>query len=300
LESKERFKKAEFAAILGILVNLFLAIVKGIAGFLSGSSALIADAANSASDVGGSSAVYIGLRAAKQPPDEDHPYGHGKAESIAAIIVAVLLGIVGFEIARNSFQLFFEPIEPPKILAIYILILAIIVKEIMFQYNIRLGKRLNSSALIANAYDHRSDVYTSSATLIGVGLSILSEKLGMPFLVYADPLAGLLVAIIIFKLAWTLGKESVHTTLDHVLPNEETEKMRELALKVEGVKAIGQLYAREHGHYVIVDIKISVDPDITVEEGHKIGKEVKRQLMTIHNVNNVLVHVNPYNPDDFK
>lgn len=300
MESKERFKKAEFAAILGILVNLFLAIVKGIAGFLSGSSALIADAANSASDVGGSSAVYIGLRAAKQPPDEDHPYGHGKAESIAAIIVAVLLGIVGFEIARNSFQLFFEPIEPPKILAIYILILAIIVKEIMFQYNIRLGKRLNSSALIANAYDHRSDVYTSSATLIGVGLSILSEKLGMPFLVYADPLAGLLVAIIIFKLAWTLGKESVHTTLDHVLPNEETEKMRELALKVEGVKAIGQLYAREHGHYVIVDIKISVDPDITVEEGHKIGKEVKRQLMTIHNVNNVLVHVNPYNPDDFK
>ncbi|QOR65658.1 cation transporter [Cytobacillus suaedae] len=296
--NKDRFKEAEFAAMVGVVGNLGLAILKYVIGVIAGSRALVADAVHSATDVAGSLAVYIGLRAAKRPPDEDHPYGHGKAESIAAIIVSVLLFLVGIEIGKSSFEAFFQPIDAPKTIAIYALIISIIVKEAMFRYKYKLGKRINSDAIIVNAYDHRSDVYSSIAALIGVGAAILGENMGIPWLEYGDPVAGIFVSILILKTAWKLGKESIHSTLDHVLHEEDTIEMRNAVLTVPGVKKIGSLHAREHGHYVIVDIKISVDPHITVEEGHKIGKEVKEKLINVSNVQDVFVHVNPYSEDD--
>ncbi|WP_425541828.1 cation diffusion facilitator family transporter [Bacillus carboniphilus] len=298
LDKEKRFKQAEFAAWVGIVGNIVLAIIKYVAGTISGSRALVADAVHSASDVAGSFAVWVGLRAAKQPPDEDHPYGHGKAESIAAIIVAVLLLLVGFEIGKSSFESFFEPIEPPKMLAIYAVVLSIVVKEIMFQYKFRLGKRIKSDAIIINAYEHRSDVYSSIAALVGIGASILGGRLGISWLEYADPVAGLVVAILIIKMAWTLGAESIHNTLDHVLHEEDTMEMRKAVESIPEVKMINEFHAREHGHYVIVDIKIAVDPHMTVEDGHKVGKRVKEILMEESDVQNVFVHVNPYNPDD--
>lgn len=259
---------------------------------------MVADAVNSASDVAGSLAVFIGLRAAKQPPDEDHPYGHGKAESIAAIIVAVLLVLVGLDIGKSSFQAFFEPIEAPKFIALIAVIISIVVKETMFRYTYRMGKSLNSEALIVTAYDHRSDVYSSLAALVGIGCAILGEKVGIGWLVYADPVAGMFVSILILKLAWKLGSESIHNALDHVLHEEDTLEFRKLIESIKEVKKIDELHAREHGHYVIIDLKISVDPNITVEEGHRVGKKVKQKLMAESNVENVLIHINPYNPDN--
>lgn len=296
--NKDRFKEAEFAAMVGVVGNVVLAIFKYVIGVISGSRALVADAVHSASDVAGSFAVYIGLRAAKQPPDEDHPYGHGKAESIAAIIVSVLLFLVGIEIGKSSFEAFFHPIEAPKILAIYAIIISIIVKEAMFRYKYKLGKRINSDAIIVNAYEHRSDVYSSVAALIGVGAAILGEKIGVPWLEYGDPVAGIFVAVLILKTAWNLGKESIHTTLDHVLHEEDTIEMRNTVLTVPEVKKIDSLHAREHGHYVIVDLRISVDPHMTVEEGHLVGKKVKQKLIEVSNVQDVFVHINPYSEDD--
>lgn len=297
MNRNERFKQAEFAAIVGVIGNIVLAIIKGVLGFLGNSRALIADAAHSASDVLGSIAVFVGLRAAKQPPDEDHPYGHGKAESIAAIIVAVLLFIVGIEIGRSAFTAFFKSISPPNILAVYGALLSIIAKESMFQYKFRLGKKIKSDAIIVNAYEHRSDVYSSLAALVGIGFALLGDKLGVSWLEYADPLAGLFVSLLILKMAWTLGADSIHTTLDHVLHEDETEQLRKVVEGVPQVKKIDELYAREHGHYVIVDIKISIDPFMTVEEGHRVGKLVKEKLMAVNNVHNVMVHINPYSPD---
>lgn len=296
MDQQTRFKQAEVGAWVGIIGNILLAIIKYVAGVISGSRALIADAIHSASDVAGSFAVWVGLRAAKQPPDEDHPYGHGKAESIAAIIVAVLLFIVGFEIGKSSFEAFFDPLQPPKMLAVYVVIFSIVVKEAMFQYKYRLGKRIKSDAIIVNAYEHRSDVYSSIAALIGIGASILGGYLSIPWLVYADPVAGLLVAVFIIKMAWDLGADSIHSTLDHVLHEEDTVPMREAVESIHEVKKINLLHAREHGHYVIVDIKIAVDPQMTVEDGHYVGKKVKEKLMEQSNVQNVFVHVNPYNP----
>ncbi|USK49045.1 cation diffusion facilitator family transporter [Bacillus sp. CMF12] len=294
MENNDRFKKAEFAAIIGIVGNIILAAIKWGIGVYSGSKALVADAVHSASDVAGSFAVYLGLRAAKQPPDEDHPYGHGKAELIAAIIVAVLLFLVGIEIGKSSFESFFSPIEPPKAIAVAAVLVSIIVKEAMFRYKYNLGKKLNSDALIVNAYEHRSDVYSSIAALIGIGCAIIGGRMGIEWLEYADPVAGLIVSLMILQMAWRLGKESIHSTLDHVLHEEDTLEMRKTAESVEQVKRIDELHAREHGHYVIVDIKVSVDPNMTVEDGHRVGKEVKRKLLGLENVQNVFVHINPY------
>lgn len=193
--NKDRFKEAEFAAILSIGLNILLAVLKGIIGAISNSKALLADAVNSASDVVGSIAVYIGVRAAKRPPDEDHPYGHGKAESIAAIIVAVLLFMVGLEIGRSSIELFFQEINAPGMIAIYAALFSIILKEWMFRYKIKLGKRINSDAITVNAYEDRTDVFSSLAALIGIGAAIAGERFGVEWLVYADPVAGLFVSI---------------------------------------------------------------------------------------------------------
>lgn len=295
MQKDERFKKAEFVAKVGIVGNLLLAVMKWIIGIYANSRALIADAVNSASDVAGSLVVFIGLRAAKQPPDEEHPYGHGKAESIAAIIVSVLLVLVGFEIGRASFLAFFEPIEAPKTIAIFAVLLSILVKEGLFRYTYRLGKKLKSDALIITAYDHRTDVYSSLAALIGIGAAIIGDWLHIEWLEYADPVAGIVVSIMILRMAWTLGKESIHNTLDHVLADEDTVELREIVEQVPEVKKIDELHAREHGHYVIIDIKISVDPHMTVEQGHKVGKAVKTKLLEQKNVENVFVHINPYN-----
>jgi cation diffusion facilitator family transporter len=298
LTEKDRFKKAEFAAIIGIVGNILLATIKWVVGIYANSKALVADAVHSASDVAGSLAVYIGLRAAKQPPDEDHPYGHGKAELIAAIIVAVLLMLVGFEIGKASFESFFNPLEPPKMIAIVAVSISIIIKEWMYRYKYKLGKELNSEALIANAYEHRSDVFSSIAALFGIGASILGGKLDIDWLVYADPVAGILVSILVIRMAWHIGKEAIHNTMDHVLHEEETKDMRDTVINVPGVNRIDEFHAREHGHYVIIDLKISVDPYITVEAGHLIGKNVKAKLLQIDNVQNVMVHINPYNESE--
>jgi len=298
--TEQRFAKAEFAAWVGIFGNLALAVMKGVVGFMSGSKALIADAANSASDVAGSFAVLIGLRAAKRPPDKDHPYGHGKAESIAAIIVSVLLLLVGFEVARAAVvAMFFTEggVPVPDAYAIWALVAAIIIKEILFRYKYRLGTQLKSQALIATAWDHRSDVMASSAALVGVAAAVLGGRYGIPWLAYADPVAGLFVAVLVLRMGYKLIMESIHNTLDHVLHAEDAEELVQTAQNVKGVITVDDLRAREHGHYVIVDAKISVNPRITVLEGHDIAKAVKHELMSkFSHVSDVFVHVNPYDP----
>jgi cation diffusion facilitator family transporter len=292
-----RLAKAQFGAWVGIVGNLALAAAKLMIGLAAKSQALIADAVHSASDVVGSVAVLIGLRAAERPPDEDHPYGHGKAESIAAIIVSVLLALVGFEIGSASVQSLFMPLEAPGVIAVWAAIGSMIIKEWMFRYKYNLGKKLNSQSLIANAWEHRSDVYSSFAALIGIGGAILGERYNIPWMLYLDPIAGVFVSALVLKMAYHIMMESIHSTLDHVLHEEDTLDLREAIEAVPGVIRIDSLRAREHGHYQIVDVKISVDPHITVEEGHRIGKQVKQELMTRFSaVRDVFVHINPYDP----
>jgi len=294
----ERFKRAAAGAWLGIIGNLILAAVKFVAGWISGSKALIADAVNSASDVAGAAAVLIGLRAAKKPPDEDHPYGHGKAESISAIIVSMLLIVVGVEVGISAVEAIWtgEMAVPPWY-TLLVVAVTIAAKEVMFQYTYRLGKRVNSQALIANAWDHRSDVYASLAVFIGVGGAMLGGAWNVPWLVYLDPIAGILVSLLVVRMGYRLIMESIHNTLDHVLHEEDAADLRSAVEEVKGVLAVDELRAREHGHYVVVDVKISVNPRITVLEGHDIAKSVKQHLIErFPHVSDVFTHVNPYDP----
>ncbi|WP_158737538.1 cation diffusion facilitator family transporter [Alteribacillus sp. YIM 98480] len=291
---EHRYKMVRVGALIGIFGNIFLALLKGIVGWAAESRALIADAVHSASDVVGSVAVLIGVRAAKLPPDKDHPYGHGKAETVTAIIVAVLLFIVGFEIGLDAVKDAGNAIVIPKPAALYAVVFSILLKEIMFRYKHFLGKKYRSEALLTDAWHHRSDVFSSLAALLGIGASIIGDQLEISWLLYGDLAAGLFVAVLIMKMAWKLGKESIHNALDHVLHPEDTVKMREQAEQINGVIQIDEFFAREHGHYVIVDIKIAVDPGITVEEGHAIGKKVKEKLLQNEHIKDVFIHINPY------
>lgn len=293
---RENSRSIIFATWVGIVVNLLLTIIKAIGGILAGSRALVADALHSASDVVGSVVVLFAVKIANKPPDEEHPYGHGKAEGVASIIVALLLIVVGVEISISSVKVFFgETPEAPGLLALIILVISILVKEVLFYYKLWLGKKYNSSVLVTEAWHHRSDSLSSLAALLGIGLAIAGEKFEIYFLVYGDAIAGLIVSLIVIKVGYDLIKTSSNVMLEKVLGREEVQIYEDTVLEVDGVKRIDQLLARTHGSYIIIDIKISVDPDITVKEGHDIASEVKRSLILKHKeVEDVLVHVNPY------
>ncbi len=284
------------ATWIGIIANILLTILKAIGGFLSGSRALLADALHSASDIAGSIVVLFAVKIANKPPDEEHPYGHGKAENIASIIVALLLIVVGIEISISSFKIFFGEVpQAPRILAIYILIASIILKEILYQYKHWLGKKLQSSALISEAWHHRSDSLSSLAALIGVSLSQLGEYIGVTYFIYGDAIAGIIVSIIVIKVGYNLAKDAANIVLEKVLDPDEIKKYQETVQVVQGVIQIDQLLARTHGQYVIIDIKLSVHPEITVNDGHDIAVKVKIALLEMHDeVEDVFVHINPY------
>jgi len=284
------------ATWVGIIVNIALTILKGVGGIITDSRALLADALHSASDIVGSIVVLFAVKIANKPPDEEHPYGHGKAENIASMIVALLLIIVGIEISISSIKVFFGEVpQAPGMLALVILGISIVIKEILFYYKIFLGKKYNSSALIAEAWHHRSDSLSSIAALIGVGFAIFGEYIGVEFFVYGDAVAGLVVSLIVIKVGYELIKSSATIILEKVLSKEEIEIYKKTVLAVDGVQRIDQLLARTHGSYVIIDIKISVDQTISVKKGHDIAKETKKALLDKHKeVEDVLVHINPY------
>ena len=177
-----RYRQAQRATILGIIVNIILAIIKGIGGIMGNSRALVADAVHSASDVVSSVAVYIGVRAAQKPPDREHPYGHGKSENVATLIVAILLVVVGFEIMYNSISSIWteRANEVTSMMVLYIIIFSLVIKEVLFQYKYRLGRKINSPALIADAWHHRSDAISSAVALLGVGLTIIGARFDVP------------------------------------------------------------------------------------------------------------------------
>lgn len=283
-------------AYVNVVFNVLLALGKGIVGVLANSDALIADAVHSAADVVGSFAVIIGLRIARKPPDRDHPYGHGKAELLAATVVAGLLVAAGVEVGFSSARSFFHSPTKPQMVAAYVALAAMVIKEVLFHVNFRLGKRMMSKSLMASAYDHRSDVYSSLAAFIGIVLSIIGSDFHIRWLRYMDAAAGVFVALLVLKMALDIAKDSLQSLMDRVVLEEENiTPYVQAAQSVVGVRRIDEIRVRDHGQYVIVDIEIGVDADITVAAGHDIAAKV-RGVLTIEftRIQDVFVHVNPY------
>ncbi|MHB1629768.1 MAG: cation diffusion facilitator family transporter [Bacilli bacterium] len=286
-------------ALYSIGLNVVLTALKGFVGVFAHSDALLADAAHSGADVAGSLAVWVGLRVARRPADADHPYGHGKAEWIAASLVAVLLLLAGLDVVYASIHQFFKSPAAPEAAAFYTAVFAIAAKEVMYRYQASLARRLDSPALLAGAKDHRSDVYSSLAAAAGILLAVVGNRIHVPALLYADPIAGLIVALVVVWIGYRLASDSFTALMDKVLDAKTASDMLHVVEQVPGVLRIDDLRARSHGPYVVVDVKVSVDAEASVLAGHHIAKTVKTRMMEqFGNVSDVLVHVNPFLPDE--
>ncbi|WP_245628911.1 cation diffusion facilitator family transporter [Alicyclobacillus shizuokensis] len=291
-------REMQIAAWSGLVVNVLLTLSKAVVGVNADSRALLADAVHSGADVFGSIAVMVGLRVARKPPDADHPYGHGKAELLSSAVVAAVLVLAAVQVGYDSISSLFTAVSPPSAPAAWMAAAAIVVKEGLYQYFHRLGQRLQSRSLLASAVDHRSDVFASLAALLGIVLALVGQRAGVHWLLYMDGVAGAFVALLVLKMGYDLARETAQPLMDRVLEGQEMLPYERCVSGVPGVRRIDGLRVRDHGQYVIVDVKIGVDADMTVARGHAIAADVKQVLMQeFPRVLDVFVHVNPYYPD---
>lgn len=280
--------------VLGIGVSILLIFVKGISGHLGHSFALIADATESGADILSSGLLWLGLRIAIKQPDEEHPYGHGKAEPIAAIAVALFLIAAATWIAYEAIGNINTPHEIPRKFTLWVLLLVIAIKEGLFRYVKGVGKRINSNAVIADAHHHRSDAITSVAAFIGISIAIAGGK-GYE---NADDWAALAASLLIFYNAVLILRPGLSELMDAAPSNEIVDKVKELSAQVPEVKGIEKCFVRKMGFDYYVDIHIEVDGNLSVTDGHRIAHLVKDKLLESSlRVTDVLVHVEPFEAD---
>ena len=286
---KHRYKIGERGAILGIAVNIGLFLFKFFAGVIGNSSAILADALHTASDLLTSAVVYVGFKIAQKPPDEEHPYGHGRAESIAAKIVSIVLILLGIMVLLKSLRIIADhDFYKPGLIALIAAIVSIGVQYALYLYIRTLGVKIKSASLTADAHHHQSDALSSIAALIGVGLA----RMGWEFM---DPIAGVLVASIVIKMGITNFNTAYNELMDAAPSTSVKKEIEEIILKTPGVKAIKELQVRKLGIDLRIDLTIDVDKDITVEEGHTVTERVKRSIsISMPHVRGVLIHVEPY------
>lgn len=277
--------------LYGIAVSVVLIFLKGISGHLGHSYALIADATESGADILSSGLLWLGLRIAIKKPDKEHPYGHGKAEPLAAIAVSLFLIGAATWIAYHSINFISTPHALPKSFTLWILLMVIAIKETMFRYVLEVGNKIKSQAVKADAQHHRSDAITSIAAFIGISIAIIGGK-GYES---ADDWAALVASTLIFYNAIVILRPALSEIMDAAPSNEIVEKVKKIAATVPMVKGIEKCYVRKMGFDYHVDIHIEVDGQLSVTEGHRIAHLVKDTLLESKlRVINVLVHVEPF------
>lgn len=284
----ERYKQGKKVSIISLVTNVLLAILKVIVGFVFSSKALIADGFHSISDVVSTVIILMSMRISKTPPDQDHPYGHGKAESIATIILGLILIITGVFLIKDAvISIINNQIAVPGTLVLWVAALSILVKELLYRYTVKIGKEINSKGLIADAHHHRSDALSSVAALIGAA----GARLGYPIL---DPVAGLVVSSLIIKVGVEILLDAIDDLMDAVPnPNKVNEIMSDVE-DISEVITVGDIKLRSYGPYLYVDVDIVVNDELTVIEGHKIAVNVKEYIIENHDrVQEVMVHVDP-------
>jgi cation diffusion facilitator family transporter len=289
---------AKKVAWISVISNIILTIGKLTVGYFGKSDAVFADGIHSAADVFASVIVLLVIKIANKPADQEHPYGHGKAEVIVSGIVGILLFIVSIYIVYEAIVGFFHPISTPNIMAMWVAIISYGTKEILYRCSLKIGKQYSSKAIEAIALDHKADIVASVAAAIGVILSIIGDKFNLPILLYGDKVASIVVAYLIFKIAKEMLKEAFDILLERNIELDTINEYLSLISSFSDVKRIDRIRAREHGHYVIVDLRVSIDYDKTIKEGHDLSREIKKVLMNKHdNIEEVLIHLNPYFPD---
>ncbi|WP_346892778.1 cation diffusion facilitator family transporter [Clostridium sp. UBA871] len=271
-----------------ILVNAILGTIKVLVGIMSSSNAMIADGIHSFSDVISTIGVIIGLKLSNKPDDKCHPYGHERIESISSLFLSIMLFVVAISIGYSGIKnIVLGEIKNPGILAIWAAILSIIVKEWMYFYTIKYANKINSSALRADAWHHRSDSFSSVGALIG----IIGARMGWPIL---DSVVAIVICVVIIKVACDVLKQSVNQLIDTSADEEIISDINEKLQTIEGVRHIDSIKTRQHANRVYVDVEVSVDSKLTVEEGHDIAINIHHGVEKNNNIKHCMVHINPY------
>ncbi|MBR5382996.1 MAG: cation transporter [Clostridia bacterium] len=275
---------------VGILGNIVLAAFKLFAGIFGKSGAMVSDAVHSLSDVFATVVAYFGVLLSKQEEDAQHPYGHERLECVASLILGLVLAGTGIGIGYTGIRkLFFEQeaVEIPTMLPLIAAVVSIVVKEGMFWYTMHYAKKMDSSAFKADAWHHRSDAISSVGSFIGIGLA----KLGYPFM---DPVASLIICILILKVAYDIIKDAIAKMLDTSCGEAFEQKLSAFILEQPGVEQIDLLHTRQFGNKIYMDLEIAVNRDISLVDAHAIAEHVHQNIEENYpNVKHVMIHVNP-------
>ena len=284
-------KVANRVSMITIIGNIALSVIKLLAGIIAHSNAMISDAVHSASDVFSTIVVIIGIKLASKKSDKEHPYGHERLECVAAIVLAIVLFItglgIGMEALKNIASGNYDNLQVPGILALIAAILSIVTKEGMYWYTRYYAKKIDSSALMADAWHHRSDAFSSIGALIGIG----GARLGFPIM---DSIASLVIFVFIVKAAFDIFKDSVDKMVDKACPEEITDNMRKIIMEQPGVEEIDVLKTRLFGAKMYVDVEILVDGELTLIKAHEIAERVHDAIEeNFPEVKHCMVHENP-------
>ena len=284
-------KVANRVSIITIIGNVALSVVKLLAGLIAHSSAMISDAVHSASDVFSTIVVIIGIKLASKKPDKEHPYGHERLECVAAIILAMVLFItglgIGLEALKNILQGNESSLQVPGVLALVAAIVSIACKEGMYWYTRYYAKKIDSSALMADAWHHRSDAISSIGALIGIG----GARLGFPIM---DSIASLVIFFFIVKAAFDIFRDAMDKMVDHSCDEETEKQIYDCVMKNEKVMGIDLLQTRIFGNKIYVDVEIQADASYSLQEAHNIAEAVHDDIeQEFPKVKHIMVHVNP-------
>lgn len=286
MEVYTNLRKGEKGAWISIGAYIFLSAIKLAFGFAGSSEALKADGLNNLTDIIASVAVLVGLRISQKPPDENHHYGHLRAETIASLLASFIMAVIGLQVLIDAVRGFFEPAESvPSLYTAGIAFFSAIVMYAVYRYNMKLGNEIKSAAVRAAAHDNRSDALVS----VGAGIGIIGAVFGAPIL---DVITAFIVGLLIIKTAIDIFKEAVWTLTDGFL-EDEVETMSVLVRKVPGVGVLRDFKGRNHGNVMFIDLTIAVDPSLNVVESHWITEEIERKIHKIKPNCVILVHIEP-------
>jgi cation diffusion facilitator family transporter len=288
--TKRRLRTGQELAVIGIAVNAALAGIKIAAGIVGNTYALIADGFESTLDIFSSIIIWYGLKLAAQPPDDEHPYGHGKAEPVATIVVSLVLIGAALGLAVQSVREILTPHHTPAPFTLVVLLVVVLVKELLFRKMHSTGTTIESGAVKSDAWHHRSDAVTSAAAFIGISIALV----GGPGWESADDWAALLACGFIGWNGWKLLKPAMYEAMDAAPPPELVKNVRSVAAGVPGVSALDQCLIRKSGLEFFVDLHVGVDAALTVREGHRIAHEVRNAVRAANPaIADVLVHIEP-------
>jgi cation diffusion facilitator family transporter len=276
---------------IGMVTNILLAILKFVAGFLGSSQAVVADAVHSLSDMTTDLAILLGVKYWSAPADEEHPYGHGRIETIVTILIGATLAVVAFGMSYEALTTIqSNKLQQPGWIALYGAVLSILMKEILYRWTVGVGKRENSSAVIANAWHHRSDALSSIPVVVTVVIATINPKWS-----FVDRIGVFLVSLFILNASWRIIKPALNVLADAGASSEVQNQIRSLVMRIREVKSVHAIRTRFIGPGIFADLHILVDGKMTVREGHDVSETVKQQLLHYGpDVMDVVVHLEPY------